>query len=332
MSNEEIVIAKKKRGRKKKEVTPVESLEQDIDGYIEPVLEDKPKSRRGRKAKIISNTYVSDPVNTCTSDDENIIVKLNINAFNSNSSLNIFESDSGPLPNAYDAQNSFESTPLNLRTNIDEGKEVTDVVATTPVKNDTDSKVVELLKDFEMKSKVSEWPQSTSIACYWCCHQFNTVPFGIPVKFYNEKYHVFGCFCSLECASAYNFDSQESSDEIWERYNLINLLSRTIGYKPMVKSAPNRLSLKMFGGHLNIEDFRGYFESNKVLSVNFPPMMTLTQQVEEINECDIKSEYRYIPIDHDRINRYKEKLTLKRNKPLTDPKQTLDHMMNLTIH
>lgn len=321
MSNVENIVVKK-RGRKKKVVDPEASA-------LEPVLVEQPKPRRGRKTKTVTNTYVTDQINTSLSDDENIIVKLNINA--SNGKLNLFEAETGQLPNAYDALNSFESTPLNFEVPSNVLNE-SDIPVSTPLRNDKDVRVVELLKDFEMKSKVSEWPQSTSIACYWCCHNFNTVPYGIPVKFYDGKYHVFGCFCSLECATAYNFDSQESSDEIWERYNLINLLSRSLGYKPIVKAAPNKLSLKMFGGHLDIEGFREYFESDKVLSVNFPPMMTLTQQVEEINECDIKSEYRYIPIDHDRINRYKEKLTLKRNKPLTDPKQTLDHMMNLTIH
>jgi hypothetical protein len=88
----------------------------------------------------------------------------------------------------------------------------------------------------------------------------------------------------------------------------------------------------MFGGHMDIETFRKYFDSKKILNINFPPMMTMTQQIEEINECDINSEYRFIPLDNDRINKYKEKLTLKRNKPLTNYKHTLDHMMNLKIH
>jgi hypothetical protein len=331
MSNEtESIVVKKKRGRKKKEVQTANIPPQpDNDN---PNVVEKPKSRRGRKTKNVTNTYVVDNAHTSLSDDENIIVKLNIQQ-KMDDRLDLFNPPQNALPNAYDGHMSaFESTPqmLSIRTQDAAASNHFDSCASTPV--NSDKRIVELLKDFEMKSKICEWPQSTSIACYWCCHQFNTVPYGIPVKYYNGKYHVFGCFCSLECAVAYNFDSQESSDEIWERYNLINLLSRVLGYKPLVKPAPNKLSLKMFGGHLDIEDFRKYFDTNKVLSLNFPPMMTLTQQVEEINECDIQSEYRYIPIDKNRINMYKEKLTLKRSKPLTDPKQTLDHMMNLKIN
>jgi hypothetical protein len=104
MSDVENIVVVKKRGRKKKVVDPEVALEQ--------VLEEQPKPRRGRKTKNVTNTYVTDQINTSLSDDENIIVKLNINA--TNGKLNLFEDETGQLPNAYDALNSFESTPLNF--------------------------------------------------------------------------------------------------------------------------------------------------------------------------------------------------------------------------
>jgi hypothetical protein len=332
MSTEEV---KKKRGRKKKVVDPIveESVNTSLKTEVSPaVASEKPKSRRGRKTKAVVNAYdVGNGVNNM-SDDENIIVKLNIRTTDS---VDVIMENNHISPNAYDAHNSFESTPqyLQYHESAHSDHENTDFHDNHVKPSDPkDLRVVELLKDFEMKNKMSEWPQSTSISCYWCCHPFNTVPFGIPVKFYNEKFHVFGCFCSLECAAAFNFNSKESSDEIWERNNLMNLLSRKLGYKPVIKPAPSRLSLKMFGGHLDIDTFRQYFDSKKILNINFPPMMTMTQQIEEINECDINSEYRFIPLDNERINKYKEKLTLKRSKPLTNYKHTLDHMMNLKIN
>lgn len=194
-----------------------------------------------------------------------------------------------------------------------------------------DLRVVDLLKDFEVKSKNSEWPTTTNISCYWCCHTFSNVPFGMPVKYTGNKFHVCGCFCSLECVTAFNFASNESQSEKWERYNLTNLLSRMVGHADRVKPAPSRLTLKMFGGHMDVEEFREFFATSKILNINFPPMMTLTQQIEELNECDVSSEYKYIPLDIDRINRYKEKMTLKRTKPVTEYRNTLDCMMNLKI-
>ena len=58
-------------------------------------------------------------------------------------------------------------------------------------------------------------------------------------------------------------------------------------------------------------------------------MLTMTQQVEEVHDTDMRSEYRYIPLDSERINRYQEKIRLKRNKPLVNFKNTLDHTMKL---
>lgn len=317
----------KKRGRRRKD----EQLEEPVVPAVKPV------ARRGRKAKSVMNTYSSHDQVSCgsMSDDENVIIQLNVKQGAQTTQTVANESTQKdpqivPLPQtnvqpkAYDTHtnNSFASTPMEVSHQVLRDKQNQPWCP---------NKVVELLKDFEMKSKASEWPLTTNIACYWCCHKFNSVPFGIPVKFYHNKFHVYGCFCSLECASAYNFSFAESLDEVWERYNLINLLSRRLGHKNKVKSAPNRLALNMFGGHMEIEEFRQFSETSKVLSVNFPPMTTLTQQVEELNECDINSEYRYIPIDNERINKYKEKLTLRRTKPVTDYKHTLDHMMNLKI-
>ncbi len=337
----------KKRGRKRKD-----DKSEGGDVVADPPLTScetgsnkGTSARRGRKAKSIVNTYNTHDQMSCgsMSDDENVIVQLNVKPTimsNNENSTHIAKDIAGTsssatvaannnnnavLPKAYDTHtnNSFASTPMEVSHQALRDKQ--------NCKSWCSNKVVELLKDFEMKSKASEWPSTTNIACYWCCHKFNTVPFGIPVKFYHGKFHVYGCFCSLECAAAYNFNFAESLDEVWERYNLINLLSRKLGHTNKVKTAPNRLALKMFGGHMDIEEFRHFSETSKVLSVNFPPMTTLTQQIEELNECDVNSEYRYIPIDHERINKYKEKLTLRRTKPVTDYKHTLDHMMNLKI-
>ena len=194
----------------------------------------------------------------------------------------------------------------------------------------TSLKVVRLLAEFEEKSKAKEWPLSTSVHCYWCCHAFNSVPFGIPLRYYAGKYHVVGCFCSMPCATAYNFSvNKDSMDECLVRYSLINSLSAAVGLDPVVKSAPDRLSLTIFGGHMSIQQFRSYSSDNKQLIINCPPMHSLTQQVEEVNDSDLCSGYRYVPLDNDRVTRYQEKIRLTRTKPLMNFKNTLDHTMNL---
>ena len=66
------------------------------------------------------------------------------------------------------------------------------------------------------------------------------------------------------------------------------------------------------------------YDCNWILSDEITP-----QQIEEINESDIMNEHKYIPVDTDRINKYKERLFLKRSKPINAHETTLDHTMNL---
>lgn len=257
------------------------------------------------------------------SDDENIVLNLKVTPTNTTLSSTV-------SPDAYDDHDSFLSKPLDLENDPPHNPPHTESThQSTP--DVSTNRVVELLKDFEEKNKQNEWPSTTSIHCYWCCQKFPTVPFGIPVKYSSNMFHVYGCFCSLECAAAYNLKNYDSIDEMWERYMLINMLSRRIGHRTQVIPAPSRLALKEFGGYMDIEEFRRFTDTKKLISVNFPPMMTLTQQIEEINGSDLTNDYKYIPIDTDRINKYKEKIKLKRTKPIANYKNTLDHTMNLKI-
>jgi hypothetical protein len=313
-------------------------------------------AKKSRKPKMVYNGFEEGTgMATSMSDDENIILQLNV--------CDVQVVDAKKMidpPDAYnkDNINSFESSPCEFY-QVGQGSILPPDPATTATATDDEDvdidlmtasvgyqprqhdnnqsgnsilKIVDLLKDFEEKSKQSEWPNSTSVCCYWCCHKFDTTPFGLPIKCADDIFHVLGCFCSLECAAAHNFSSSESMDEIWERNSLTNLLAKKLDLNTPIKPAPNRLSLKMFGGFLEIEDFRNYCQSSKIITINFPPMMAVTQQVEEVFESDITCDYKYVPLDHARVDRYKEKLRLKRAKPLINPRNTLDFSMNLKIN
>lgn len=325
MNNIEIV--KKKRGRKPKNDINNNNIinNEEIDNYqvLNPSENEIiKKNKRGRKPKnIYSIQDISIIQESSLSDDENIIVKLNINEDNINNAtedeLTIKETENHPC--------AYNQDEYNNLSNINNEKHIIES------NNDESSeyKVVNLLKDFEEKNKVNEWPSNTSICCYWCCHKFENPPFGIPVYFKNNIFGVFGCVCSLECGAAYNFKMNDNIDEMWERYNLMNLLYRKLNLGKFVKPAPDRLSLKIFGGYLDISEFRKFFKSNKLININFPPMISLTQQIEEINDYEINNEFKYIPIDQDRIEKYKAKVLFKRVKPLINTKNSLESTMNL---
>ena len=53
-------------------------------------------------------------------------------------------------------------------------------------------------------SETCKWKETTNIWCWWCVHPFTNSPFGLPIKFDNNTYQIQGCFCSLNCAKAYN--------------------------------------------------------------------------------------------------------------------------------
>lgn len=175
-----------------------------------------------------------------------------------------------------------------------------------------------------------DWPISTTVHCFWCCHEFCNVPFGIPTKYIHDKFHVFGCFCSLECAASYNFYSSEFKHDVWESYNLIHLLSRKLGYNDQVKLAPSRHVLKMFGGYMDIHEFRAFSESNKVVNTYCYPMVAMIQQLEEVNNQDsMPQKNTFIPIDRQKLYLLENKVRLERQKPLHSGKNTLDQVMNL---
>jgi hypothetical protein len=192
--------------------------------------------------------------------------------------------------------------------------------------------VARLLSDFWQKSRNGEWPLNTTVHCHWCCHKFDSTPIGLPIKMSHdhELFHVIGCFCSFECACAYNFDSRESTNERLSRFTLLNNLATRVGTERVpVKPAPPRYTLDMFGGFMTIEQFRA--KSSKYIIVNTAPMTSVVQHAEGLNEHDVHSDYRYVPLDDQRVNKYQEQLKLKRAKPLLGAKNTLEQSMKITI-
>jgi hypothetical protein len=128
-----------------------------------------------------------------------------------------------------------------------------------------------------------EWPISTQVACYWCCHRFVNTPIGLPLRLVKDRFHVFGCFCSLPCAAAFAFGSNELRHDAWETYSLLNLLARRMGAGPNpVRLAPPRLALQKFGGHLDIEAFRA--QVRPTVHLHSYPMVAQVRQLEELVE------------------------------------------------
>lgn len=201
--------------------------------------------------------------------------------------------------------------------------------------------VLNIMYEFIDANEKNEWPNITNIYCQWCCHPFNTPPCALPIKYIKGKFFLRGCFCSFNCAAAYNFDNKDY--DMWERYSLLNFLYKKMYQTPYirVKIAPPRESLKIFGGFLSIEEFRLNFLVIKQYEVILPPMISIIPKIEEnIFENSMKSSIG----GEDKLKENKEagsgiavgtgtgtSLRLKREKPITNPKMTLESYMGLKI-
>lgn len=209
---------------------------------------------------------------------------------------------------------------------LEEYAEKRDAEITTHITSDK-SKNSAILIEYLESNKKKRWPSSTKLDCFWCCHSFDSFPFALPMKIVDNNFLVFGNFCSPECCAAYNFDSNDESDDIWERYSLLNILYKNDNLT--IKLAPSRLTLKKFGGKLTIDEFRecnGQY--HKDYKITLPPMVSIIPTMEETN-YDISKKKHFVPLDRDRINKANQDLRLRRTKPLPDSKNTLESCMDL---
>lgn len=146
-------------------------------------------------------------------------------------------------------------------------------------KKTTNKKVSNIMMEFADFDKKSFF--RTNICCWHCCHSFSETPVGIPISYENDIFNVKGVFCSFNCASTYNFNDRLYENETQERESLLHLMYRkTHDVKDIdIKRAPQKECLKMFGGLLDISDFR---DNNKVYGLVFPPALCIIPQLEEI--------------------------------------------------
>ena len=145
----------------------------------------------------------------------------------------------------------------------------------------------------------NDWPITSKLHCMWCVHQFNTIPCGIPVKYSNKQFELEGHFCSFNCAFSYIHDRNDYNK--WDKFSLLKLLYTKIFNKECnIKSAPKRELLKIFGGILDIEDFRDNFcEIDKSYKFYMPPLVPIISKI----ECTKVNNNEFKPINNNLMNK-----------------------------
>lgn len=216
----------------------------------------------------------------------------------------------------------------------------------------------QVLKDIV---NAENWPETTNICCFWCCHPFDNVPLGLPIRFsaVKNKYETYGIFCSFSCMISYvgqppkfiNYNikhtggtedaikilirsmyikltgSKMLTDVIQFSYPTITPLD-TLGN--IICPAPPREMLRMFGGELSISEFRSRFNEKRVFKmINYPFIPRERFIVEAENKTRQQSNIKHhrmkdinVELNESKISEVKTRL--ERSKPLPNSFNTMD--------
>lgn len=345
---------KKKKGRKSKLVDDIEKIQKkrgrkpkvkdpDYNGDSEKI----PK-KRGRKpkekiysVKELPKTFFEDNKNETfilhlpikTSEDKEQYIPIpnhndNYSYYNNDDNMLLTQVDlldTKTLEYAYDI--NLLSTDKNISyINNKEDEMKTNKIIKKNLKN--------ILYEFINANNDKVWPEKTDIHCWWCCHQFTSIPCAMPEYYKKEKFYVSGCFCSFNCTASYNFSKND--DNMWERYSLLNLMYKKLYNNNKfikINLAPPREVLKIFGGFMSIEEFReNSLKNEKTFHVIKPPLISIIPKIEENISNSSKNSKNPFPIINENIlNKTQNNLKLKRNKPITNPNNTLQSFMDLKI-
>ena len=151
-------------------------------------------------------------------------------------------------------------------------------------------------------------------ACFWCTCEFDNPPIYIPKHYIKESYHVYGCFCSPECATAHLMDENIDSSSKFERYHLLNhLYSKIYDYKKNIKPAPNPYyMLDKYYGNLTIQEYRSLLRNDRLFLVVDKPLTRILPELHEEND-DFIINNKIIPSNTYQIKKKNQKIQHTKN-------------------
>ena len=210
---------KQKRGRKCKN-TQEECVSSPVENIDEPNVMHKKRGRKPKGGKII---YQTTEMNDNIECKPNIILHLKCslkdltmnNDMNNNSNVN---SDPETIIECYNFASKNDLTFEIIETNST--TEETDECDYDDDKYEI-KEIWKKLKQLEHNLHINNICDKKS-ACFWCTCEFDNPCIYIPKYFIKSSYHVYGCFCSPECACAYLMNENIDSSTKFERYYLLN--------------------------------------------------------------------------------------------------------------
>lgn len=130
-----------------------------------------------------------------------------------------------------------------------------------------------------------------NVVCWNCCHECVNIK-HIPIKHDKNIFYVYGTFCSDGCSHRYLYDNYRNKD-LWEKIQLIKFYYKELyGKFVEINPSPPRLLLKMFGGDMDIDEYRD--RDNNYQSMTCPPIVILgnIESNNKIKDTDYLKLYR----------------------------------------
>ena len=245
----------------------------------------KTHKKRGRKPK-------GGKIVTVTSSEENIVVPtpnvilhlkcgandLKNNGFFSTKCYEYDPTDVSSKIDAYQFDEQVDSSLFETVTNLEDASSVSGQPNQT--NQDVISQKLKQLAHDLHNNNISD----KRSACFYCTCDFDNPPIYIPKYSIEDTYHVYGCFCSPECAAGHlmkQTDVDPSSK--FERYSLLNhIYCKIYNYEKNIKPAPDpHYTLDKFYGNLSIQEYRQMLKNERLLLIVDKP---LTRSLPELHE------------------------------------------------
>ena len=280
----------KKRGRKPKNQT--------LNGEPPKPVEKPPPKKRGRKPKGGKIVSLTNTLNTNEITITNIILhlKCSLNDIYDEETLTqeTYNPNIESVESYTDNDNFNELCSIETKNDL----EYTNIInePLMPIENNIIEPVNDdLITKKSISNKINKLQYELNIgdynvksACFWCTEDFDTPTIYIPKNkcSTSNKYNVYGCFCSPECAAAHLLNENINESEKFERYHLLNYIyGKIYNYNKNIKPAPSPYyTLSKYMGNLSINEYRSLFEYEKLILVINKPLTRSIPQLFEDND------------------------------------------------
>ena len=162
--------------------------------------------------------------------------------------------------------------------------------------------------------------------CYHCCHEISGEKLGMPShKSKSGTYVCQGQFCSFPCMKTYALELNDSYKNT--KISLISQMFYETTGETRCKFAPRKEQLKIFGGDLDISQFRAESLNSAVIKY-IPPMEHVTFIFDKHENFVLKKENDHL----NSTNIQNEPIKLQRpsSKPIKNSQNTLEQTMGLS--